>query len=423
MRFQYWLLVLIFIYPISLFPQLPDTNYDESLIPEYKLPDPLQFFSGEKVTSQEEWSLRRKEIFTMFENFVYGVSPNWDGETESISLSQNKNAFNGLAEKEEIIIKLKRGNNTVETRLLIYLPKNKVNVPIFLGYNFHGNHTVTFEKDIAVTNNWVRNNAEAHAVNNRANEKGRGAFASRWPIKEIISRGFGVATLYYGDIDPDYDDNFKNGVHQLYQEQRDSTSWGTIAAWAWGLSRIMDYLETNNKININRVFLIGHSRLGKAALWAGASDQRFAGVISNNSGCGGASLSRRVLGETVNIINNSFPHWFDANFKMYNHKENLLPIDQHQLISLIAPRPVYIASASEDLWADPKGEYLSGFYASPVYELFDKDGLKSDIMPQVNSPLHQGQIAYHLREGTHDITLYDWRQYMDYMDSLSYRLK
>lgn len=416
MRFQLWLVFLIFMNSLSLYPQLPETNYDESLILEYTLPDPLMFFSGKKVTTKSEWSLRRDEIFLMFENFIFGESPKWDGEIESVTISKNMNALDNLAERKEIIIKLKKDETTIQASLLLYLPKNKDKAPIFLGYNFSGNHTVTFENDVVVTKNWVRNNVQTQAVNNKASEQGRGSYVSRWPIKEIISHGFGVATLYYGDIDPDYDDEFKNGVHQLYKEQRDSSSWGTIAAWSWGLSRVMDYLETNDKIDISRVFLIGHSRLGKAALWAAASDKRFAGVISNNSGCGGAAISRRELGETVKIINNSFPHWFNDNFKKYNNKVNLLPVDQHQLISLIAPRPVYIASASEDLWADPKGEYLSGYFATPVYELLGKDGLKSEVMPKVNYPLQQGYIAFHLREGDHDITLYDWQQYLNYFE-------
>jgi hypothetical protein len=177
----------------------------------------------------------------------------------------------------------------------------------------------------------------------------------------------------------------------------------------------MDYFESTGEVNINKVIIIGHSRLGKTALWAAASDPRFALVISNNSGCMGAAISRRKFGETIQWFNENNSHWSCDNFKKYTNNEELLPVDQHELIALIAPRPVYVASASEDLWADPKGEFLSCVYASPVYELFGIEGFPVKVMPALNEPVF-GNISYHIRSGKHNVTLFDWKCYMDYAD-------
>jgi hypothetical protein len=399
----------------TLSAQQSSANYDEAKVPAFTLPDPLVFNNGRKVQDNKDWDKRRAEILKLFENEEYGISPVWKGNIIPTELSSDLNALNGLAIRKEIKLTLINGSRELSIVMLLYLPKSSRPVPVFLGYNFGGNHSVTDEKGISITTSWMMNNSATGVTKNRASEAGRGKAASRWPVREIISRGYGLATIYYGDVDPDFDDGFKNGVHGLYDQQRDSTSWGSIAAWAWGLSRAMDYLETISSIDSKRVIVIGHSRLGKTALWVGATDQRFAMVISNNSGCGGAALSKRAFGETVGSINSAFPHWFCKNFNKYNQKEALLPFDQHELLSLIAPRPLYVASAEEDLWADPKGEFLSCVAASPVYVLLGEKGFPASEMPPVNSPVI-GTIAYHIRTGGHDITLYDWQQYLDFAD-------
>jgi hypothetical protein len=406
----------------SLTKQHPDIIYDENRVPKYTLPDALICSDGTWVVDNKTWlAKRRPEVLELFRANMYGRAPIDRPQNMSFKIfEQDKGTLDGLATRKQVIVNFTGEKNGPFMDILIYLPNAvKAPVPVFIILNFGGNHTIHRDPAINLSKIWVRQSIRGF-VPRRATNMSRGRASSRFPLESILKRGYALATIYYGDIDPDFHDNFKNGVHIVFDKlvdgKRAPDAWGSIGAWAWGLSRAMDYFETDDDIDNKRVAVLGHSRLGKTALWAGAQDKRFALVISNNSGCGGAAISRRRFGESVEQINKAFPHWFCENFKKYNGKENELPIDQHLLIALVAPRPVYVASADKDLWADPHGEFLACEYAGSVYSLFGLNGLGVEKMPALNQPVRRGMIGYHVRSDGHDLTEYDWELFMDFAD-------
>lgn len=412
-------LSLVFILIAATFPykataQKYKANYDEAKVPEYTLPEVLVSESGKKIKTVRQWERKRRpELLSLFEREMFGIMPERPDGMHFEMTSMDKGAFDSLATRKEVTIYLDKDKNS-RIRLLIYIPNGKDRpVPAFLGINFMGNHTTTDDPGVSLP---TADDIEAYGPQYKPRE--RGEQAHRWAYRHALEQGYAVVTFYRGDVDPDFDDGFRNGVHPLMDgdAERTAESWGTIAAWAWGLSRALDYMETDADIDSRKVAVLGHSRLGKAAVWAGAYDTRFAAVISNNSGCGGAAISRRQYGETVKIINSKFPHWFCENFRKYNDNEAAMPFDQHQLLALVAPRPLYVASASLDRWADPKGELLGLTGASKVYELYGHEAFTLTTLPKIHCPVICGPMGYHIREGKHEITLYDWQQYIAFTD-------
>lgn len=413
-------LICVLVVPFLRGAELPPRNFDESTLPAYTLPDPLTASNGKRIDTAKAWTdQRRAEVLRLFEDHVYGKTPvgrpadfRWETLSEAETL-------HGKALRKIVRLHFFRDPEESHLDLLIFLPKHAANsspVPVALGLNFKGNHAVIADPDIPLGSVWneKRSGKRRFRVLEPAVEEERGLQQRRWPVEMIIDQGFALVTAYYCQIEPDFNGGIEFGVRKNMPRPREN-EWGSIGAWAWGLSRIMDYLEENGierRIDPKKVMLLGHSRLGKTALWAGAQDERFSIVVSNNSGCGGAALSRREYGETVLILNTIRPEWFARKFSEYNHRIADCPVDQHELIALIAPRPVYIASATEDRSADPRGEFLSGWHANPVYRLLGTDGMgEVTDMPEPDQPVG-ARIHYHVRTGKHDILEYDWMQYL-----------
>ncbi len=362
-------------------------------MPAYTLPDPLVAVDGRKIATAEDWkTIRRPEVLELFRKHVYGRVPLTAYEKSFKVVRQDPAAMDGAATLKQIEVTVTRGSRSLTINVVLFVPnKPPKPVPAFL----------------LICNRGVEN------IDPTRQKK-----SEFWPAEEAVARGYAIAAFHNAEVDPDKHDGFKDGIHGLLDEgERPPDAWGTIAAWAWGASRVMDYFETDKDIARDRVAVIGHSRGGKTALWAGAQDERFGLVISNDSGCTGASLSRRVFKarESVARINKNFPHWFCETYKSYADREEALPVDQHLLIALIAPRPVAVGSASLDQGADPRGEFLSVVGAEPVYRLFGR-GLGTDKMATIGQSLHGDGVHYHLREGKHNLSLFDWQSYLDFAD-------
>jgi hypothetical protein len=401
------------------FSQALASNLDQSKVPPYTLPDVLKMPNGKEVKNKDEWNkIQRPYIYHLYEENQFGRYPTKKIAIRYRLLETDNHALDGTATRKQVRLYLHPTDTTVYTDVLMYLPNNaKKPAPVFVGYNFSGNQAIQTDGKILLTKSWLYGKTKG-AVNNRATDSSRGIEASQWQVKEVLSHGYAVVTAYYGDIEPDNPDGWKTGIRTTLKDvlSIQPEEWSAMGAWAYGLSSIYDYLQKDKDIDAIKVAVIGHSRLGKAALWAAASDPRFSVVISNESGEGGATLSKRWYGETVKIITDRFPHWFVAKYKTYGDNTDALPIDGHMLLSLIAPRPLYVASAEGDTWSDPKGEFLSAKEASIVWSLFGKQGIDVNSMPAIFEPVGH-TVRYHIRAGKHDVMLYDWQQYLKFADS------
>ena len=395
----------------------PDAIFDEAKVPPYTLPDPLVCQDGTRVTDAQTWrEKRRPELLRLFESEEYGKT--LLGKPEAMRFvvrEEKKDALGGKATRLRVGVLFEGNEDGRQMELLVYLPNNATEpVPVFLGLNFDGNYSTTDEPDIPLPKHFAYGLYANKLVDHVPTEAGRGLHKAMWQIELAMDRGYGVATAGYGEIEPDVEGSWKQGPRGLAPEPGEK-DWGTVGVWAWALSRAVDYLETNPRVDSKRIAVLGFSRLGKTAMWAGAQDERIALVVSNASGAGGVALSKRIFGETVADLTKKFPRWFCANFKQYAKNEAALPMDQHELAALIAPRPLLITSGTEDLWSDPKGEFLGGLGADPVYRLLGADGLSQKESPGPEQ-LVDSSIGYFLRVGRHDVTLNDWNAMLTFAD-------
>lgn len=395
-------------------------NYDEDRVTAYILPDVLlNPQSGKEVQSAEEW-LRccRPYILAEFENLYSPIPPR--PLAQRFEVLEASDALGGKAVRKQVRAFFKSGGEEKSIDILIYIPKGaKGPVAVFAGLNFAGNHTVSADEEILISKSWSRNfdNIDLKITDNRAHAEHRDKMARRWPLEKIIDAGYGIMTAWYCDIYPDRPDGAQESVYKIFTEEEYPYEPKAVAAWSWALMRMLDYAQTDPALDASKVISIGHSRLGKTALVAAAFDARFAAAISNDSGCMGAALSKRQYGENIARITNVFPHWFSDNLKIYAGNEGALSVDQHQLLATIAPRPIYVASASEDRWADPKGELTSLIEAGKVYGLFGSRKFPTLSAFEIEKPF-LGDCGYHMRNGKHDITFYDWDNYIKFADKL-----
>lgn len=409
---------------------IPGYNYSENDIPPYTLLNPLQMSDGALVkTKSEWWHARRPQIIALFQNNVYGRIPAAAerASVRVVTVEKSTPALDGLARREQIdLVFAPPPTGDAQTawrmRILLYLPAHAHGpVPVIFGLNFDGNQAIFDDPGIEPTPVWIKPHGAPAPIHVAPAPSTRGTRASEWQLRMVLSRGYALATAYYGDIEPDFKGERQNSVRALFGSPASAqapNAWGALAAWAWSIHQAVAYLRTNPAIDPQHIAVTGHSRLAKAADWAAATDPHIAALLSTESGKGGQSIQRRELGETVYHLEHSFPYWFCPAYAQWVGHDQQIPADGNLLLSLIAPRPLYVASAQGDEWSDPRGEFLSARSASQVYRLLGVSALAPNAtMPPVNQPIGlHGFVAYHIRTGKHDVTAFDWEHYLDFLD-------
>jgi hypothetical protein len=372
----------------------------EAGVPAYQLPPVLVSAEGQPITTPEQWfSVRRPQILALFANLVYGVVPAPESPVRTTFevLGTDRAFMAGRATRKDVRIRFENDRGTAELRILVFSPNGAGRpAPAFLLHSFAG----------------TRDNGHD------ASPDRPGFLRNGIPLSEFLQRGFGFVVVPQGDLVLHNEVEFLSGIHPLFYRTGQSfpkaNEWGVIAAVAWGASRAMDYLETDRDLDARRIAILGHSKMGKAALWTAAQDERFAIAVSAQSGCGGAALWRRNFGETLEKLVTRFPYWLCRNAGKFVRNEDDLPVDQHMLLACIAPRPVYVASGADDLWADPRGEYLAAYHASPVYRLLGRRGLTSESPPPTGEAVLDSDVGYHNRTGGHSVELFDWLKFIEF---------
>ena len=379
-----------------------DVNYDEARLPRYDLPPLLVTPGGKKITSAQQWhQIRRPQILALFSNLIYGRVPEPASpiEPEFEVVRTDPEFMDGRATRKDVVIRLSNDRGKMEMRLLVFLPNEAGKpVPAFLKHSFHNTRSTDFD----------------------ASTRHPGKLKNGWPLGDFFDRGYGFSAVYQQDLVKHNETEFLKSIHHLFYPQGQSFpkahEWGVLSACAWGAMRGMDFLETDDGIDHTRVAIMGHSKMGKAALWTAAQDERFALAISAQSGCAGAALWRRKSGETLKKMVTRFPYWLCRNAWKFVDQEDDLPVDQHMLLACIAPRPLYVHSSVGDTWADSRGEYLSAYHASEVYRLLGKKGLEDEAQPKPGQPIIESDVGYHTRQGGHSIDPYDWERFLDFAD-------
>ena len=379
-----------------------DVNYDESNVPHYDLPPLLVTAEGAPVTTPEEWiEVRRPQLLALFATMVYGRIPVPESPivTEYEVIEVIDDFMDGKATRMKVEVQFHNDAGKDKTTIVVFVPNH---VPGPAPAIMHLTH----------------DNASSRAYDASRAEDGR--LRNGWPAGLLLDRGYALVGANVGDLMQHNEVEFLKSIHRLFfktgQSFPKAHEWGVLTAIGWTAMRTLDYLETLDSVDHERVALFGHSMLGKSALWAAAQDPRFAMVISAQSGCGGAALWRRRSGETLEKMVTRFPYWLCRNAWKFAGREDDLPVDQHMLLALVAPRPVYVYSAVEDTWADPRGEYLGAYHASEVYRLLGKTGLTSEASPPVGKAIIESDVGYHIREGGHSVERYDWERIMDFAD-------